>query len=836
MIALACGYGAPDLGKLVAIDADTSEQAILAAALGALPQCRVARFGSKGWALLTRYQGEGDGRFAHIYQGEGRERRPLIEIKGMGQNITVPPSIHAKTGKPYIWINPAGGEPAFEGIPYLRELPIIGDGDIARLRQVMIDGGWATPPRPAPEPRANFDAEKIPKGRYEAWYRAGLRNARDELAGLREGGGRPTVLFQRVCALGASVHHGIIPLPDFEAAFLDACDRNGLSGREGRHAILATIGSGLRLAADDGLPDLGEPTARKRAKTKRKANGSGDTGDNTNGLGGASENESGDRASKRNGFDHDAEEPLGGGVDSRPAIEVHGGSLPKNVDDAILFLYRAKAPIYHQGGALVEPTRCSLVDNKGETVHVPAISRISAIGVRDAIGRYCQWQKYDGRAKRYVKINAPLEVAQIIHNSKGQGPHWRVLAGVATSPVLRRDATIANDRGFDEATGWFLQDLPNMPPMPPEPDEGDARRALEVLKPLLDEFPFTDSNYPDRPAKDTASYSVAMSAILSIPGRSMMNVAPGHIACASEAGTGKTYLFNIAAAIGLGTRCPIITQSKENEENEKRISAQMIHGAQIICIDNVNGELGGNLLNVLISENEVTARILGKSDNAVLTNRFIVFATGNNIKITGDLNRRMLICEMDAVLEHPCERRFDFDPVAEVFRDRGRYLAACLTIIRAHYLAGCPGYADLQAFAGFEEWSQIVRGALVWLGLRDPVDSMETLRQEDTERNNQESLVSALADLLEPQIGFPSRALTIAEIIEEAQRICDDGKDEARKVIKDLLMNYKDRFNHPDPRRIAKWFRRFIKRRLGNLRLREGQKKPMAKYFVEKVT
>jgi hypothetical protein len=112
MIALACGFN-----KLVAFDCDTSEKAILATVLNVLPQCRIGRFGSKGFALLARYQGDGECRFKHIYQGEGVAARPLIEIKGVGQNITVPPSIHQKTGEPYFWIDPETFKPLEGDIP-----------------------------------------------------------------------------------------------------------------------------------------------------------------------------------------------------------------------------------------------------------------------------------------------------------------------------------------------------------------------------------------------------------------------------------------------------------------------------------------------------------------------------------------------------------------------------------------------------------------------------------------------------------------------------------------------------------------------------------------------
>jgi putative DNA primase/helicase len=45
--------------------------------------------------------------------------------------------------------------------------------------------------------------------------------------------------------------------------------------------------------------------------------------------------------------------------------------------------------------------------------------------------------------------------------------------------------------------------------------------------------------------------------------------------------------------------------------------------------------------------------------------------------------------------------------------------------------------------ASFEEWSRTVRSALVWLGKEDPVLTMETAREEDTDLQMLRSFVAA---------------------------------------------------------------------------------------------
>jgi hypothetical protein len=80
-------------------------------------------------------------------------------------------------------------------------------------------------------------------------------------------------------------------------------------------------------------------------------------------------------------------------------------------------------------------------------------------------------------------------------------------------------------------------------------------------------------------------------------------------------------------------------------------------------------------------------------------------------------------------MERPEERQFTFDPVQRVINDRGIYVSACLTIVRAHLLAGCP--EKLPQLASFGAWSDLVRSALVWLGCADPAQSIQEVRRSD---------------------------------------------------------------------------------------------------------
>ncbi len=97
-------------------------------------------------------------------------------------------------------------------------------------------------------------------------------------------------------------------------------------------------------------------------------------------------------------------------------------------------------------------------------------------------------------------------------------------------------------------------------------------------------------------------------------------------------------------------------------------------------------------------------------------------------------------------MERPELRTFSGDPVAKVLADRGRYIVAVLTIVRAYIVAGCPN--PCPPLASFADWSRLVRSALVWLGRTDPVKTMETARADNPSITNLRALMAAWQEVI----------------------------------------------------------------------------------------
>ena len=452
-----------------------------------------------------------------------------------------------------------------------------------------------------------------------------------------------------------------------------------------------------------------------------------------------------------------------------PVIIVDPGRLDLAASKAEQALIRSGVPIYQRGNELVRPGQCEVSAGEGRVTTAPSLVRIGLPGLVDALSGAASWWKIDGRSGNQVRIDPPEKVAAIV---LARGGRWTLprIAGVISTPTLRPDGSVLAAAGFDEATRLYLVANPSfvLPAVPEHPTKADALAALAKLSALLEGFPFVSD----------ADRSVAIAAIITPVVRGAIETAPLTAVRASTAGTGKSFLVDVASVIATGRPCPVIAAGLDDDETEKRIAGLLLEGCAIASVDNVNGELGGDLLCQALTQPQVRIRRLGGSDLAEIECRTTLFATGNGLRVRGDMVRRTLLCSLDAGVERPELRAFGTDPVDTVLSDRGAYVAAALTLVRAFMLSGAP---RLRPLGSFRAWSDTVRSALVWLGCADPCETMETAREEDPELEQLRALMAAWDRV------FPDAdRLTARAVISAATATRGFQRDEGELVNVDL--------------------------------------------------
>jgi len=437
----------------------------------------------------------------------------------------------------------------------------------------------------------------------------------------------------------------------------------------------------------------------------------------------------------------------------------------------------------------------------GEVILVPGIAAVTHAILDRELGRAADWRRKSKQGKT-VAIDPPQPVVRQILDMAGEWP-FPSITGVIGCPTLRPNGSILSNEGYDRETGLVLFSTIKMPPIAPNPTRQDAEEALALLIELLSEFPFAD-----RP-----SQAVALSMIMTSVLRGAMEVAPLHLVTAPEPGTGKSYLADLISMIATGERAAAFAVAPKPEETEKRLVGSAPAGYPVISLDNCRGVLEGDFLCQITERPLLQLRALGKSDTMRVSNAFTVLANGNNVGLADDLVRRTIRCALDADTEKPESRTFRKDPLATVRRDRGAYIAACLTIARAYIVAGTPNrLAPLPSYPG---WSDLVRSPLVWLGQVDAVKTMETARIADPMRQVRVLVFEAWRDA----IGVDQFS-TSPEIVNLA--MAQLNRSAGEQTLYSALIEIAEKRGAPgqiEPRRLGRWLTKNENRIASGLKL-----------------
>jgi putative DNA primase/helicase len=462
-------------------------------------------------------------------------------------------------------------------------------------------------------------------------------------------------------------------------------------------------------------------------------------------------------------------------------------------DAGLAAMHAAGVQFYQRGRDLVRVCLLPSKTSDDKDILVPGIMVVTLPKLERALGQSARWEKFDKKEKKWVRIDPPRVVAEQIAEAMVGEWGFPALKGVIGTQTLRRDGSVLDTPGYDRATGLYLFDPPPMPPIPTNPSKADAMAALALLGGLLTEFPFVDA----------ASKAVALSMVMTPVLRGALPVVPMHVVTAPTASSGKSYLANTTSMIATGERCAVKAAGATTEETEKRLMGAALAGRQIIAIDNLNGDLTGDFLCQLTEQELLEVRRLGSSDPIRVQNSFTVFGNGNNIRIVGDQIRRTLRCRLDPNTENPEYRVFNTNPIAAVQADRGRYVAAILTVAKAYLAAGKPG--RLPPLASYDAWSDLVRSAIVWLGCADPVGTMATAAANDPQRQNRAAVFTAWA----AELGLAPVQFLTKELIAKAAEIVPGAYPikYARPMLRDALMDVaKDRGGQAiDNTQLGKW-------------------------------
>lgn len=361
---------------------------------------------------------------------------------------------------------------------------------------------------------------------------------------------------------------------------------------------------------------------------------------------------------------------------------------------------------------------------------------------------------------------APVPVPGVILGLISDHPdEFPPLAGISRSPIVRPDGTVVTANGYDQQTGVLVdlsEDVVGMV-VPEHPTDGDIAVARGLL---LDLFAMDgEGGYDGWVFKTVADQTNAVGALITGPVRAATGPSPLFVADGLEPGAGKGGLVEMNMLLLTGENAPMMPIPDSNAEVDKRATADLLAGEQLIALDEVQDaesgrcKLDSGALRAVLTARTYRSRELGKTRSLSLPNGAIWWALGNNVQVPADMARRVVPIQLDSDRPDLKNRRnFRYDLDTHVPAHRREYLCAVLTLIRAWYDRGQPEAPRSFGFASFAEWQRIVGGIMHLAGFHDFLGNVMTVREaSDSEAVDNRMHLEWLADGFPPGARFAAR-------------------------------------------------------------------------------
>jgi putative DNA primase/helicase len=497
---------------------------------------------------------------------------------------------------------------------------------------------------------------------------------------------------------------------------------------------------------------------------------------------------------------------VGGEGASVPRIMVLGGDLAKLTRKAIEVL-ADRREVFAREGEFVTAL-------PAEDGRAPKLVPLPTDTVRVLLADSAAWAM--PTEEGWTKIDPPPNVV-----AGAAACPWkhgvRRIEQIVETPTIRPDGSLVTEPGYDEAMRVLFVPNAEFPTIPEAPEQADASAALFAIREVFENFP----------CETECDRMILVAAVITLLCRAAIQGAvPGFVVTANSKGTGKTKALGAVCLLGTGRDASTKGWPVEEAELEKALDTAAIEGAPYVFFDNLEAPFAGAVLCNYLTATTVQPRDFGRKRTITAPWRGLLLATGNNLQLGRDVDRRVLQCHLLVEEERPWlrpETAFRHHPLEPwILAERPRLVVAVLTLVRAWILAGRPRGSQ-PTLGSFEAWSRFVPDAIEWAGGANPLERSVVAPEEgETEEDKAFRVVLKGLRRLDPD-GLGLTARDLRKRLYPGDRapgadVPPDGFDDLRDAL-EAAVPKKSHRGVPESHGLGLWLRGRKNQRRGDLKL-----------------
>lgn len=355
---------------------------------------------------------------------------------------------------------------------------------------------------------------------------------------------------------------------------------------------------------------------------------------------------------------------------------------------------------------------------------------------------------YEPKGDDKRRTNTPLPVRD--HLFETPNSMYPPLKGITNTPVFASSGKVISKAGYDLDSNLFYHPATGVivPPVSEEPSDEDVWEAKRLLiEELLGDFPIAAKTRKELLDEGLRGEGVPaltnLIAFFLLPFmRELLNngaVAPGMLITKPAPGSGASLLVDVYSIVTSGRTASPFAIPKNEEEMAKTLSSVLIEARGQMYFDNINNNVDSGELASAMTADHYSARVLGKSSTVDVPVRSTFIFTGNNVMMSGELVRRLVLIDLDTRLANPELRTgWHHEDIKEwATEHRGELVWACLTLV-ANWVAKGKPQQRKAVLASYEDFCRKVGGILECAGIGGFLGNRDELKEKALDESDDE--------------------------------------------------------------------------------------------------